>query len=335
MRIRRYTLTGTAGLLLLCMVVLAACGGSSAESGGGGVSGSGGTADKTGARDLAMTEDVPQSAGGEEMASGAQASGASAGVAAESQAMPESGTQAATGALPDGFDRKIVKTATLGVRSEDVRGSAAQAQQIAARYGGTVLSSQVSQLDPEKEGQVYADLVLSVPSQEFEAALAELRGIGKRVTQDSVAGQDVTEEFVDLEARERNLLATEKSLLELYDRANSIEDTLTIQRELTVVRGEIELVQGRIKYLEERSAFSQVSLNIQSAAVAPKPDPKPSWDPVAVAARAWAASLNVLQAAATVGISTLVFGWWLFPLLVLGLVWWRRRHREAPAAGSS
>lgn len=318
MRTRRYTFAGTAAMLLLLTVLLAACGSVdfSGDESGGDEGASGG-----GSRDMAMTEDMPKSG--------------AAGVASQPESGSTSGsqTQSSTQTLPDDFDRKIVKTANLGVRSEDVRGSAAEAQQIAARHGGIVLSSQVNQADEQKEDQLYADLVLSVPSQEFESALAELRGLGKKVVQDTVAGQDVTEEFVDLEARERNLLATEKSLLDLYDRAESIEDTLTIQRELTVVRGEIELVQGRIQYLEQRTAFSQITVSIQP--VAAPGAVRPGWDPGAVAAKAWAASLNVLQGAATVAISAAVFGWWLVPLIILGLMWWRRRNRETSPAGTS
>ena len=148
------------------------------------------------------------------------------------------------------FGRKIVKTADLGLRSKEVRQSAARAQQVAATAGGTVLSSQVYRSDDS----VTADLVLSVPSEEFERVLDELRSLGEKVTTDSISGQDVTEEYVDLESRERNLRATEESLLRLYDRAENVEEALSIQRELTTVRGEIELVQGRIKYLDQRSA---------------------------------------------------------------------------------
>jgi len=287
-----------------------------------------------------MDKGIPESAGDAEISSGAQdvvAQGSattSAGVAA-SAGSAQSQTQSISQAMPEDFGRKIVKSANLGVRSEDVRGSAAEAQQVAARFGGTVLNSQVSQLDPRKEGRVYADLVLSVPSEEFENALTELRGLGKKVTDDSVAGQDVTEEFVDLESRERNLLAAERSLLELFDRAQSVDDTLYIQRELTALRGEIELVQGRIKYLEQRSAFSQITLSIQPVAALTPPPKQPAWDPGAVAAKAWAASLNVLQGAATVAISAAVFGWWLSPLLIIGLVWWRRRNQTTSPASTS
>jgi hypothetical protein len=228
------------------------------------------------------------------------------------------------------FGRKIVKTADLGLRSEEVRESAAQAQQLAAAAGGTVLSSQVYGSDDS----VTAQLVLSVPSEEFERVLDELRNLGEKVTTDSVSGQDVTEEYVDLQSRERNLRATEESLLRLYDRAENVEEALSIQRELTTVRGEIELVQGRIKYLDQRSAYSQITLNIQP--VTSPPPPQPTWDPGDVVARAWDASLSVLQVMATAIISAVVFGWWLAPVLVGGFLWWRRRNRGSrPAATES
>jgi hypothetical protein len=223
--------------------------------------------------------------------------------------------------------RKIVKTADLGLRSEEVRRSAARAQQVAATAGGTVLSSQVYRSDDS----VTADLVLSIPSEEFERVLDELRSLGEKITTDSISGQDVTEEYVDLKSRERNLRATEESLLRLYDRAENVEEALSIQRELTTVRGEIELVQGRIKYLDQRSTYSQITLNIQP--VTSPPPPKPTWDPGDVVEQAWDASLSVLQVMATAILSAVVFGWWLAPALVGGLLWWRRRNRGSrPAA---
>ena len=265
----------------------------------------------------------------------ARSSGTAHSDAEASRAMPGSGGElaaAGTGvpddlAMPD-FDRKVVKTAELGIRAEEVRDAAASAQQIAAQFGGSVLSSQI-----EGDGDVSADLVLLVPSPEFEAALDELRRLGKKVTTDTVRGEDVTEEFVDLESRERNLLAAEQSLLELYDRAQSVNAALSIERELTVIRGEIEQVQGRIQYLEDRTASSRISLNIQPVA-RPAPPP-PDWSPARVVAQAWDASLAVLQVLATAVLSALVFGWWLAPLLIAGFAWWRRRARRLPAATGS
>jgi hypothetical protein len=225
---------------------------------------------------------------------------------------------------PEDFGRKIVKTAELGLTSRDVRGEAAAAQQVATRFGGTVISSQTYR----SEDAVYADVILSVPSEHFQDALDELRDFGEEVTTDTVSGQDVTEEYVDLQSRERNLLAAEQSLLELYNRADDVQDALTIQRELTTVRGEIEQVQGRMQYLKQSSEMSQISLNIQPVSSPPKPPP--AWDPALVVARSWNASLTVLQTLTAAILSTLVFGWWIIPPVTLG-AWWLRRRLRRPA----
>jgi hypothetical protein len=302
MEAARFATTRMVSMLLLLALALSACGGAedATQSGEPRVS----SPSRGGAGQLAP------SAGGEELA-------------ASEAGVPEDWT------AQQDFDRKIVKTAELGIRAERVRDSAAQAQQIAAQFGGSVLSSQIVRGDRS----VSADLVLVVPSPEFEKALDELRGLGKEVTTDTVRGEDVTEEFVDLESRERNLLAAEQSLLELYNRAQSVNDALSIERELANIRGQIEQVQGRIQYLEERTSTSQITVSIQPVA-SPAPPP-PAWNPARVVAQAWNASLGVLQALATVILSALVFGWWLAPMLVAGFVWWRRRNRGSVATSSS
>jgi hypothetical protein len=235
------------------------------------------------------------------------------------------GAQDVSGTLvpPEDFDRKIVKTAQLGVTSEDVRSEAAAAQQVAGRFGGTTISSQTYRSD----SAVCADLILSVPSEHFEDALDDLRDLGEEVTTDTVSGQDVTEEYVDLQSRERNLLAAEQSLLDLYSRAGDVQDALSIQRELTAVRGQIEQVQGRMQYLKQSSDMSQISLSIQPVTNPPKPPS--AWDPALVVAKAWNASLAVLQTLTAVILSTLVFGWWIIPPLAL-VAWWLRRRLRRP-----
>lgn len=243
----------------------------------------------------------------------------------------KAGGEAKSGAsqagVPEGqdaqdFDRRVIRSAELGIRAEDVRESAAEAQQVASQLGGNVLRSQID----EDVGSVSADLVLSVPSERLAEALDELRGLAEEVTTDTIEGEDVTEEFVDLQARERNLLAAEQSLVELYDQSESVDDTLAIQRELTEIRGQIERVQGRLEYLEQRTDFSQITLSIQPAVGAP--ESRPAWDPIGIAARAWNASLRFLQALATAIISVVAFGWWLIPLLVVALVLWQRRRNK-------
>ena len=121
------------------------------------------------------------------------------------------------------------------------------------------------------------------------------------------------------------MLATEESLLKLYDESEDVNDTLSIQRELTEVRGEIERVQGRIQYLEQRSETSRISLFIAPVEEVAAP---PVWSPASIVGQAWDASLGFLQVIATVLLSVAVFSWWLVPLILLGFVWWRAHTRQ-------
>lgn len=304
--------------LLLLLLALSACG-------GGGDS----TAGSTG-REVAVGGDTASGTGGA-VGDGAAADGGTGAQPAAAD-MQKGAANTANGApARQDFDRRIINTAELGIRVDDVRSSAARARQVVSGLGGSVFSSQLNQ----GEGYVSADVVLSVPSPRFEAALTALRGLGEEVTNNLVKGEDVTEEFVDLGSRRRNLQAAEASLLRLYGKAQTVADTLAIERELTNIRGQIEQVQGRLQYLEKRTAYSQITLSIQPLAGAA--GPRPGWDPVRVISRAWAASLSVLQALATALLSVVVFGWWLAPLLVAGALWFRRRGRvrRPPAASSS
>ena len=135
--------------------------------------------------------------GGADVASDRAAESAAQSFGAQSQGGQPSSTGGTNASAVGDFDRKIIKTAELGIQSEDVRGSAEEAQRIVSQLGGGVLSSQVDR----DGGRVMADLTLTVPSGEFEKALDELRGLGDKVTTDVVEGKDVTEEFVDLESR--------------------------------------------------------------------------------------------------------------------------------------
>ena len=316
---RRARLLALAVPGLLLVLALASCGG--AEGGGSaagsGASGEPGSQGPRGSAGLAASSGT----GGEDESSAAAASSSAAEIGVE--------TGSEAGADLPGFEgEKVIKTAELGLRSENVREAASRAREVAARSGGGVTSSRI---DGGEDEAASADLVLSVPSPEFEAALDGLRDLGS-VTSDTVGGEDVTEEFVDLRSRERNLLAAEESLLRLYGEAESVDDALSIERELTNLRGQVEVSQGRIQFLEDRATTSRIALTIQPV---DKPlDPAPALEPTRAVSTAWNASLGFLGAAAGVVISVIVFGWWLAPALVAAGVWWTRRSRRSGAPRS-
>jgi uncharacterized protein DUF4349 len=150
----------------------------------------------------------------------------------------------------------VIKTAELSVEvdRDGVGGALDAATSVAARYGGFVVSSTTG-----GEAGRTGSVTLRVPSDRFEEALADLSGLGE-VERRRVAGQDVSQEFVDLEARLRNFEAQEAVLLRLFDDAVSIGDTIRVQDELSGVRLRIEEIQGRLRFLRDQTSFGTITV---------------------------------------------------------------------------
>ncbi|GAI25104.1 unnamed protein product, partial [marine sediment metagenome] len=85
------------------------------------------------------------------------------------------------------------------------------------------------------------------------------------VTHEETSAKDVTEEYVDLSAKLKNLEATEEQYLRLMEKAEKVEDILAIQKELSKTRGEIEQTKGRMQYLERTSATSLIRVQLNQA----------------------------------------------------------------------
>jgi PKD repeat protein len=109
-----------------------------------------------------------------------------------------------------------------------------------------------------------------VLAEKYDPALADLRTLAKSITSESTSSQDVTEEYIDLDSRVKNLEATEAQLLKVMEAATKTEDILSIQRELTTVRGDIEQAKGRMLYLERTTSTSLINIKLEEAVLALK-----------------------------------------------------------------
>ncbi len=321
-------------ILVLLTLAIAACGG-----GGGAAEGPTESSASAPGGQAAEGANTGQPARGNVMdGSQSESSGAPDSVVGEaaqtSEKQAESGGASAPPAAED-YDRVVIRSGTIGLQAKDVGKAIGDVRHVAATNGGFISESNRRQ---ERDSLV-ADLTVTVPSANFEKAYEALGGIGKVVSGTSDSS-DVTEEFVDLQARQRHLEATETSLIALLNKATNIEEILTVRRELGTVQAQLEQVKGRAKYLSSRATMSTISVSLRPLPVpqtATSPNPAANWSAFDVAARAWNASLRMLQAVATVVISILVFGWWLLPVLLAMLVWWRRggRARRPQAPGTS
>ncbi len=158
-------------------------------------------------------------------------------------------------AIVEIVDRQIISQASLSVEVEDVTGAVAQVRTIAETRGGFV-SHLATTGTP---GRQRSDLTVRVPQGEFFDTLESIKRLGK-VWSENAGSEDVTEQFIDLEARLRSALREEQSLLSLLERADTVSNILTIERELARVRSEIERLQGQLNYLSRRVDLATISV---------------------------------------------------------------------------
>lgn len=205
-------------MMIGLLLVLTACGGGGGTSSAG-TAASGLTNDTSGgttAANAAASAASSAAAGGAVVPAGEAQAERAASAAAPAPEQQAPNAQAA--------QRLVIRTATQSMVVTNVDEAEARARQITAERGGYVLSSQASGEDTARS----ASITLKVPAERFDDTLAALSGLAQKVESQNVEGQDVTDEFVDLQARLRNLRAVEARLLQFLEEARNVEDSLRV-----------------------------------------------------------------------------------------------------------
>lgn len=180
---------------------------------------------------------------------------------------------ASTGSI-DVSDRKVIKNASLSIIVKNINDTIRSVKTVASEVGGFVQNMVVSEnggVMPYRTEQTEdliksGYIVIRVPSDKLDSALERIKAEAIKVSSENVTNQDVTEQFVDLEAQLRNTQREEQSYLAVLDRATKVEDILNISSRLSDVRGRIERLQGQINYLSRSIDMSTITVNLTSEA---------------------------------------------------------------------
>jgi PKD repeat protein len=158
-------------------------------------------------------------------------------------------------------ERMVIKTANMALVVEDVNISLQQITNLAKSNGGYVISSDIQ----ENNSRLYANISFRVEASKFDATMQALQNLAVDVKSISTSGQDVTEEYVDLNSKLGNLEASEAQLLKLMEKAGTVEEILKVQQQLVSTRGDIEVIKGRMQYLEQSSALSYIYASLEQS----------------------------------------------------------------------
>lgn len=245
---------------------------------------------------------------------------------AQSQAAPGESPAAA----PVAPGRKLIRTVHLELALKDTTAASRRVQEIVATHGGFVEAMSAQRM----ESFMYYEMTLRLPAERLDEALAAIKGLAVRIDRESLATEDATSRYVDLQSRLRTLTATEAELRELLaesrERGRKVEDVMAVYRELTEIRGQIEQIQGQLQSIDRLAALSTVHLRLRpDAAAAPivRGDEWRPWDVVRASARALVKVLQFLVNALIIAVIVVLPI--LLPLWLL-LRFLKRRSKRRP-----
>jgi hypothetical protein len=159
--------------------------------------------------------------------------------------------------------RRIIRVAEMSLETDTPEVAVSKVAALAGSKGGFVVSSETSRWnDADGAETVSTTIVFRVPVDTFDATLAAVRALGTRVSSEKVTGQDVTEEYVDLEARIRAQRAVEEQYMAVLKEAKTIPDILAVQQKLGEARTEIERAEGRRRFLESQTSLSTITVHV-------------------------------------------------------------------------
>lgn len=182
----------------------------------------------------------------------------------EEVALTEGGSEAEENPSQE-MNRMVIYNAELSIEVKNFQDSMTQIEAKAANYGGYIVESNTYQ----DADEIYSGTIIArVPQDKFQAFLNDTEGLAVKVYNRTVNGEDITEEYIDLESRLKSKRVVEERLLEFMKKAEKTEDLLKISNDLATVQEEIEQIVGRMKYLENQSAFSTVTISLSEDKIA-------------------------------------------------------------------
>jgi len=158
----------------------------------------------------------------------------------------------------DGFNQKIIYTATLSMQVDELASAATSLRNAIHQSGGYLLQFQ----DTKHEGEIGSSYTIKVPASGFMSFIDRIEQIKHNELERNIGGKDVSEEYVDLESRLKAKQLVEARLLAMMDKATKADDLLKFSQQLSGVQEEIERIKGRVRYLDNNVAFSTVELRM-------------------------------------------------------------------------
>jgi len=207
------------------------------------------------------------------------------------------------------IDRMVVQDTDVSLLVDDVAGSIKTIESSSVALGGYMVNKYLNQ----PEGAATGSITVRVPVEKRETALENIRKAGVRVVSENVNGNDVTDQYVDLQENINQLEKTKAKMQSIMDQATRVSDLVEIQNQLNNIQRQIDNNKGQQKYLEQTAKLTRITVNLSTDELALPYTPDEAWRPEAVFKNAVRAMVQMLRFLASGIIWVIVF----LPLIAL------------------
>lgn len=155
----------------------------------------------------------------------------------------------------------IIRNANIGLQVDNLNVALQKITQLAENSGGYVVSSFLMQ-DSNVDSNSTASISIRVPAKGLKNALTSLESLARKVIQESVTGEDITQKYVNLESQLKNLQTVKEQLTKIMAGAKKTTDVLAVYQKLIETQGQIDVLEGQIKYYKESVAYSLITIDL-------------------------------------------------------------------------
>jgi hypothetical protein len=154
--------------------------------------------------------------------------------------------------------RMIIRNANITLQVNDINRALDAITNLANNSGGYVVNSNISQ----NVGSTSGEISIRVPAEGLNNVLKQLKSLASHVTQETISGEDITQQYVNLQSQLENLQKSKSQLEKIMLGATKTEDVLKVHQQLSDTQGQIDVLEGQIKYYKESVALSLVSISL-------------------------------------------------------------------------
>ena len=226
---------------------------------------------------------------------------------------------------PEVEDRLVIQESSVSLLVNNVRETSNKIVSYVEDQGGYMVDTRLT----HPEEAAYGTVTVRVPSEKLQEALTFFRSVAVKATSEHLKGWDVTDEYVDIEARLETLNKTKVKFEDILEKATKVEDILRVQREIISLQDQIDRLKGRQQYLEKTVQMAKVTLHLSTDELALPYAPSDAWRPRVIFKMAVRSLIRTLRKAGSGLIWLVAYAVIWIPVLVIYLLIKRYQRQKS------